>query len=90
MIQKIIDFFGLKAERTHNTRHVPMVKPILHKDPWCGEGRKNSWKYCTRVGKLAYQQGIRLEIPVSVHQCTIISIIKHILSHERELVDIWW
>ena len=54
LICRIIKFLGITAnESACNTRPIPAVKPLLHKD-MDGVLMNNSWNYRTAIGMLMY------------------------------------
>ena len=68
LIEIIIDLLGINSyESNCNTRPVPAVKPLLHKNVE-GLPRNNSWNYRTAIGMMTYLQGkSRPDISMAVH-----------------------
>lgn len=68
LIERILQAAEIDTRMT-NSRTMPVVGPLLSKDPE-GAPRKHEWKYSTLTGMLGYlQQTSRQEISMATHQC---------------------
>ena len=68
LIERIIDLQGINSDGSNcNTRPVPAVKPLQHKDLE-GLPRNNPGNYHTGIGMMSYLQGTtRSDFSMAVH-----------------------